>query len=167
MAYMPQHTHYAVFVPTTAIGADLGSAVVAPVAALVSRTERVLVHYESNRFGAENMHRFVEKVHHAAGRADAHYPTIAKALVRRDALHRVALYDLRLGLLRIADAAALARWAGEGLDCHFDQEAWQIAQWIQSASDVQRHALYATLPAITRDRAQGYAHAQRQAVRPC
>src|SRR4051794_30288960 len=42
------------------------------------RQSDVLAYYEGNRYGVANMQKFEERVLHAAGRLDKHYPTIAR-----------------------------------------------------------------------------------------
>jgi hypothetical protein len=49
----------------------------------------LLVYYEGNRYGAENMRRYAERVYHAASRMEEDYPTVATSVVRRDALLHV------------------------------------------------------------------------------
>jgi hypothetical protein len=49
----------------------------------------LLVYYEGNRFDAEGLRLYAERVMHAAGRMTENAPTIAKSLVRPDALLHV------------------------------------------------------------------------------
>lgn len=71
------------------------------------------VHYESNRSGASNLNRFVEKCLHAAGRAEARYPTIARSALLEADFHVVGKFDLLARTItEISDPIALERWAG-------------------------------------------------------
>lgn len=91
---------------------DPGSAIVSRVGS--EREGRLMVHYESNRFGAVNMHRFVEKAFHAAGRAVERYPTAARAFLRADELVAVAVFDYDdRSITEITSPDALRAWAGE------------------------------------------------------
>ena len=89
---------------------DLGSAIVGR---MPTRDDHVLVYYESNRYGAENMHRFEDKVFHAASRLVTSYPTSAMAAVKVDQLEVVGLYDYESRELKIIDQAALNAWLEE------------------------------------------------------
>jgi hypothetical protein len=42
---------------------------------------RVLIYYEGNRYGAENLVRYAERVEQADGRLQSDYPTVARAVV--------------------------------------------------------------------------------------
>lgn len=110
-------TRFDVFVPSTedAFGIDPTSAIVAGESQ--RGQDRTVVHFESNRYGAENMMAFVDRCRHAAGRAATRYPTIAKASLPTQALRRVAGYDLESHrFIDVTDAAALSAWAGETLE---------------------------------------------------
>ena len=119
--YVPNHRYYQVFVPKDfdrALGIKPGSAMVSPQdlfeAANVpgKQSPFLTVDYEGNLFGAENLQRFVERVHHAAGRADVRYPTVARAGFDPEALVPVGRYDLQEGLLTVTDEASLKAWLG-------------------------------------------------------
>lgn len=105
--------NYLIVVPVGHTGIDAGSAVVTPDPVMPIDGERVLVHFESNRFGADNMHRFVEKCLHAAGRADMRYPTIAKMALPLSELKVVGKFCLsERRITEVTDPDALAQWAG-------------------------------------------------------
>ncbi|OGU24366.1 MAG: hypothetical protein A2580_09230 [Hydrogenophilales bacterium RIFOXYD1_FULL_62_11] len=102
---------FLIVVPEGHTGIDAGSAVVTPAPL---KGERVLCHYESNRFGAVNMKRFVEKCFHAAGRAAVAYPTIAKSMLPADSLKVVGSFDLtQRCITEVTDPDALRAWAGD------------------------------------------------------
>lgn len=110
-------TIFDVFVPATddTFGIDPKSAIVAGVSQ--RGQERTTIHFEGNRFRAENMTAFVDRCLHAAGRASTRYPTIARISVPTSAMRRVAGYDLAGNRLTdVSDAPALAAWAGESLE---------------------------------------------------
>lgn len=105
------------FVPAdgTDLGIDPRSAIVASV---TQRGQpRLLVHFEGNRFGAENLRRYEERCLHAADRAAVAYPTIAKENLPIGELVRVGQFDLRARrVVAIERPDALAAWlAGEPL----------------------------------------------------
>jgi hypothetical protein len=105
------HTRFLVYVPNAGntLGIAPGSAVVAPEGAS-EIADRVLVHYEGNLHGAENLQRYVDRVHCAAGRAAYRYPTIALASAHASDLTRVGRYDLTRGQLTVENAQALEAW---------------------------------------------------------
>lgn len=118
--YVPKHRFYAVFVPAAGsrLYIDPRSGIVArePVADEPAPSH-VMVWFEGNRLGAENLTRYVERVNNSAGRADQSYPTIAKQLVPREELVNVGRYDLQDGRLEVTDLAALTAWLeGEPLE---------------------------------------------------
>jgi len=53
----------------------------------------VLAYYEGNLYGADNLHRFEEKLLHAAGRLVEKYPTVACSMLEVDQLLKVGTYD--------------------------------------------------------------------------
>lgn len=125
--YVPRHRRYRVFVPTpgSRLGIDPRSAIVAHDPVVVAGdAQLVLCWYEGNRYSASNLHRFVERVNNAAGRADQNYPTIAKQAIPRSQLVDVGTYDLQDGRLDVTDPAALATWLdGEPVDPLLDPYA--------------------------------------------
>lgn len=101
------------FVPvgTDHHGIDAGSAIVAGVSQ--RGQQRVMVHFEGNRLGAENMRRYEERCLHAAGRAAVRYPTIAKASLPRSELRHVGIFDLQAQCVTdLLDVPALHAWLG-------------------------------------------------------
>lgn len=108
-----EETKFDLFVPAgaDAFGIDPGSAIVAGVSQ--RGQERVIVHYEGNRYGAQNMRRYDERCLHAAGRAATRYPTVAKSSLPSDQLRVVGTYDLTTRHISVADASALQAWLGQ------------------------------------------------------
>ncbi len=49
---------------------------------------QVLLHYEGNRYGAENLQRYDDRVHQAAGRLFQNYPTMARMQLPADVASR-------------------------------------------------------------------------------
>lgn len=118
--YIPKHRNYRLFVPAadSRLGIDPRSAIVAhsPTGG-VGDVKLVLCWYEGNRFGADNLKRYVERVNCAAGRADQNYPTIAKQAIAPNELIDVGTYDLQNGQLQVTNPAALSAWLeGESLE---------------------------------------------------
>jgi len=81
-------------------------------------TDRVLVYYEGNRYGAVNLTTFEERVLQAAGRLDKRYPTIAKGAWPAIEFDVVGTFsfseDWRAHRLDVTDAALVARWCAAG-----------------------------------------------------
>lgn len=75
-----------------------------------------VIYYEGNLIGADNLHRFTERLSCAAGRASVQYPTTALARVPLADLTLVGTYDLKNHVLSVTDEHALAAWLdGEAL----------------------------------------------------
>ncbi|WP_394222595.1 hypothetical protein [Alteromonas gracilis] len=72
--------------------------IVSPASAIVkSRTisdTSVMVYYEGNVYGAENIKTFEDKCSLAAGRAKDHYPTTALTIVPLEEVIDIGVYDL-------------------------------------------------------------------------
>lgn len=115
MARTPIDTLFTVYVPARPdVLRDLapGSSIVAGDSQLGRET--MLVHYEGNVYGAENLRRFVQRVHNAADRAAYRAPTIAMAAVATVDLIAVARFDLAAGeLTEVLDATRLAAHLGD------------------------------------------------------
>lgn len=79
-----------------------------------SRAEggRVLLDYEANMHGAVNIKTFADKVHHAAGRHTAGYPTRARTEVDNAAVIEVGRYDGERVILDAERREAVADWLG-------------------------------------------------------
>lgn len=140
--WTPNTRFYAVFVPANDHLAfiDPRSAIVAPVAA--TQSAEFMVWFEGNRLGADNLHRYVERVHCAAGRADTRYPTTAIAQAQLAQLRQVGTYDFLLGRLTVADEDALKAWLdGERLDCDLDTSAAQTAEVMRLMPKAMHEAL--------------------------
>lgn len=73
----------------------------------------VLVYFEGNLFGAENLKSYEQRLECAAGRLTHRYPTVAMALLPFDQLVSVGTYDTEAHLLDLSDEDALSAWAGE------------------------------------------------------
>ena len=89
---MTKETHI-LFIP--AKDTDLG---IAPASAIIaaidqSSPDRVLIHFEGNLYGAENLKTYESRIRQAAGRQVDRYPTTAKMVVARDQLVEVGRYD--------------------------------------------------------------------------
>lgn len=115
--YQPDYkeTEFDLYVPAGAeYGIDPASAIVAGKS--YRDQERVLVYYESNRFGAENVVTYKDRAQQAAGRAAMNYPTIAKSMLPASELIRVGSYDLvRNTITEISAPDALQAWLGDRL----------------------------------------------------
>lgn len=72
------------------------------------RTGRLLIHYEGNIYGAENLRTYGDRVHQAAGRLRVNYPTVATALV--DPAHFKAIGRLDGNDITIDDVETLDAW---------------------------------------------------------
>lgn len=108
-----EETQFDLYVPAANAntGIDPGSAIVAPVTE--RGKERIFVHFEGNRFGAENMRRYDERCLHAAGRAATRYPTIARASIGADNLVFVGTYDLvKMAVMTLDNPEPLQAWIG-------------------------------------------------------
>lgn len=107
---MPHHSSpiFDLWVPRPGTRHDI-----APRSAIVSSSDqsgdRRLVYYEGNLLDAENLRRYAQRVHCAAGRATQRYPTVAKALLSEADLMQVGRYDSRSRrITMLTDADALA-----------------------------------------------------------
>lgn len=86
---------FSVFVPLK--GTYLSDLVAAGSAIIKARSigdNRVLVYYEGNVYGAENINRFEDKCMVAAGRAKDRYPTTAMTATALSELIDIGIYDL-------------------------------------------------------------------------
>jgi hypothetical protein len=95
---------------------DAGSGVVTDEASWTGLPE-ALVYFEGNRYGAENLRTFDQRVLSAAGRLDQRYPTVAKAMLPIDDFVPVGLFTYTadwttsaLALDPEMDPEILARW---------------------------------------------------------
>lgn len=82
-----------IYVPTEKCHAHIlpGSGIVG--VELEGPRRQVLIHFEGNRYGSENIKTWEDKLLHAAGRLVERYPTIAFAVVDRDAVRAVGIYE--------------------------------------------------------------------------
>lgn len=75
--------------------------------------ERLLVYYEGNRFGAQNMVTFADRCYFAASRLIEDYPTVAQAAVPPESLTQAGWYYPRFKRVEIRDVhdmIAIAHW---------------------------------------------------------
>lgn len=74
----------------------------------------ILVYYEGNRYGHENLRAYGDRVACAAGRLDQRYPTIARGLFRREDFTVVGHFtyadDWSSHELTFTNLEALATW---------------------------------------------------------
>ena len=71
---------------------------------------RSLVDYEGNRYGAENMRLYSERLLHAAGRHVDQYPTVARLWARHIDLIEVGSYDYETRALTVTNPTELEAW---------------------------------------------------------
>lgn len=108
---------HVIYVPkeATDLGIVPGSGIVGNV--VQQYPDRVLIYYEGNVYGAENMRRFVERVYNAADRQVARYPTSAMMAVRRDELIEVGRFDHgQMRVTAITNPAELLRWVPDEVE---------------------------------------------------
>ena len=75
---------------------DPGSAIVCAIdehGVPITNDDRVLVYFESNRYGASNMATFVDRATIATSRLHDRAPTVAKAVVPKDEIILVAWFS--------------------------------------------------------------------------
>lgn len=113
MSYTPKHRFFRVFVPAST--SSLHG--IAPRSAIVAKEPlsieegRVLVYYEGNLNGAENLKDLLERLNCAAGRCSERYPTVAMMSVKLSGLVDVGRFDLLTGqLLTLSEPQALLAW---------------------------------------------------------
>lgn len=70
----------------------------------------LILDYEANMHGAVNIKTFADKVHHAAGRHTARYPTRARTEVDTDAVVEVGVYDGGTVILHAGAEELVATW---------------------------------------------------------
>lgn len=77
--------------------------------------EVLVIDFEGNRHGASNMVTFADRVRHAHGRHVEHYPTIARLMVKAEAMTAVGQFHPDEGRVQVENddqLALLARWLG-------------------------------------------------------
>lgn len=75
--------------------------------------DRILIFFEGNRFGAQNMVTFADRCYFAGSRLLDDYPTVAQAYVPAGALKQAGWYYPHYGRVEIRDVhdmIALAHW---------------------------------------------------------
>lgn len=122
------HERLAVYVPTEGAPDTLGLAVkhIDRGSGIVGEDphqgERLLVYYEGNRFGAQNIVTFADRCYFAASRLIETYPTVAQAAVPPEALTQVGWYYhayARVEVRDVHDLIGIAHWLD--LDVTADQ----------------------------------------------
>jgi hypothetical protein len=76
--------------------------------------DRILIYYEGNRYGAENIVTFADRAMLAAGRLAEKYPTVARCAAPQQALTLVGWFSAGHGV-DVTDANGLielAKWLG-------------------------------------------------------
>jgi hypothetical protein len=68
----------------------------------------VLVYFEGNRYGAENLTAFDDRLLHAADRMRRRYPTVARGFFPREDFRTVGTYAD--GRLEVSDPVTLTGW---------------------------------------------------------
>jgi hypothetical protein len=76
--------------PTRDLGIAPGSAVVAM---LADDFDHLVIYYEGNLYGAENLRTWEQRLECAAGRLVAKYPTVARMTVENTAVRPLGEYD--------------------------------------------------------------------------
>jgi hypothetical protein len=118
---MPEHTTHPertsklplrVYIPRDGTAARAAIAEQSGVVGTPADGDRVLLDYEANMHGAVNIKTFADKVHHAAGRHAAGYPTRARTEVDESAVIEVGLYDGERVILDAERREAVAGWLG-------------------------------------------------------
>ena len=76
---------------------------------------RVRLDYEGNRFQADNVLTFADRVYHAIGRSHTSYPTIARQVASLEDVVLVGWMDVQHGVIHVLPAAAdtLHAWIGD------------------------------------------------------
>jgi hypothetical protein len=93
-----------------------GSAVVSPQDEPGPREGVRACHYEGNIYDVDCLRTFGSRLMHAAGRAQSHYPTIAKGWHPESELVVVGRYDLSSEVFTLTgDRSALEEWLGHPL----------------------------------------------------
>jgi hypothetical protein len=77
---------------------------------------RVEIHYEGNLYKAANIRTFADRVHHAAGRHLADYPTAARDVVAAEDLVAVGHWDGEHVRLEAAHDERVADWLGVAVE---------------------------------------------------
>lgn len=85
---------------------DPGSGIVA--FRVAGDEDKLMLYYEGNRYGAENLKKWDERVEHAYGRMAAKYPTTAMICLDASLFDVVGTTDG--ARVDVFDRAALARW---------------------------------------------------------
>lgn len=98
-----------VYVPEGAASIIPGSGVVG--SRDIGRTF-IVIDFEGNKFGSENMRSWAEKVFHAAGRHVCCYPTVARMTVSPSMVRKIGTYDVATDRIHLEDAEALKAWIG-------------------------------------------------------
>lgn len=76
-------------------------------------TDRVLIDYEGNLYGSENLKTYEDRLLHAGGRHAVRYPTVARMAARSEDLLLVGSYDTETRELHVSDQPALDAWTAQ------------------------------------------------------
>jgi hypothetical protein len=112
----PQTTHtdavYTVYIPSHPhTGIDPGSGIVGEELPDGS----VSVHFEGNRYGAVNLHMYLERLDACSSRRLTRYPTVATRVYPAGELTAVGEYYCARQVLNLFDVEAASAWSGEQL----------------------------------------------------
>lgn len=80
---------------------------------MVAGDTNLVIDFEGNRYGAQNMRTYADRAMHAAGRQHECYPTVARCIIPSRLLVRVATLDYDREQVRCLDedgVLALMRW---------------------------------------------------------
>src|SRR3712207_2626325 len=81
---------------------------------LADTDDRVLISYEGNVYGMQNIVTYADRVYHAASRLLSHYPTIATAFPARTELVLVGTFDgTRVVLDGLDVVDVVDEWVGQ------------------------------------------------------
>jgi hypothetical protein len=99
-----------VYIPREGTSARAAVAEHAGVVGTPLESGRVLLDYEANFYDAANIRTFADKVHHAAGRHTARYPTRARTEVDATSVIEIGTYEGGSITIYPEERALLARW---------------------------------------------------------
>jgi hypothetical protein len=74
---------------------------------------KLLIDYEDNRAGADNIRTYADRLAHAADRHLTGYPTSNRLLADPDDLLQVGTFDTHTGMVEVSNSEALEAWLAE------------------------------------------------------
>jgi hypothetical protein len=77
---------------------------------------KLLIDYEDNRAGAENIRSYADRLAQAADRHLTGYPTSSRLLADPDDLLHVGTFDTQTGMVEVSNGEALEAWLAEAHD---------------------------------------------------